>query len=564
MKVLLIAFPPPGYKRGDPYLLPIGLMYISAALKKSGHLVECINFHHSNRPVDEVLRNLSMRKEFDFVGVGGMSYQYTMLKEAISKIRAVFPRARILVGGNIVTCMPEKVMPGLNADFGIVGEGDISTVELLECLEKKRDPRQVRGICIRDANSDEVVVTPPREGVDLDELPFPDYEGFEFGTYLDMVTPTTNPSYESFLEAPRPALLTASRSCPFLCSFCYHPPGQKYRQRSVESCFRELDFLIEKFGINHVSLNDEVLFTANNRDRINAFCAGFKARNLTFSCQTMVHAVDREILKTMHDAGCLQISYGVENVSETILKSMRKPITRAQIENALSLTYDCGIDIQANIIVGDPAETWDSFMENVIWWLQNRKYCIALIPLGVYPNSQVYLKAKEIGIIRDEIAFISSLAEHQSDLNVTSMSSSELRRIKRIADELQTTYAHYPGILESVEKCPGKDEYGRVFYSLSAYCTHCGEKNRYEKLYFFPTAEEKPLDYMYFISCRHCRRRYRIPNPAIVLSPGWNKRMYLTHYPTKPRRSIPSRIYAELKRFTKRIRKRNIVGKRSR
>ncbi len=70
--------------------------------------------------------------------------------------------------------------------------------------------------------------------------------------------------------------------------------------------------------------------------------------------------VDEELLTRMRDSGCISISYGIESADDGILTSMAKKITLAQIEKALKLTYEIGIDIQGGLIFGDAAETTES------------------------------------------------------------------------------------------------------------------------------------------------------------------------------------------------------------
>ena len=50
-------------------------------------------------------------------------------------------------------------------------------------------------------------------------------------------------------------------------------------------------------------------------------CAEIKARklNVTWDCETRVDMVDKELLQTMHDAGCITVWFGVESGSEKIL-----------------------------------------------------------------------------------------------------------------------------------------------------------------------------------------------------------------------------------------------------
>lgn len=126
--------------------------------------------------------------------------------------------------------------------------------------------------------------------------------------------------------------LAASRSCPFRCTFCYHAGMGAYRRHSIVGTVDGVQKLLEQFRPKHVAIYDEP-FSAN-RKRIYEFCDLIEERGLEFEwfCQLRVDHVDVELLRRMRQAGCVQISYGFESGSDTILESMQKKIV-AQVQS---------------------------------------------------------------------------------------------------------------------------------------------------------------------------------------------------------------------------------------
>ena len=66
-----------------------------------------------------------------------------------------------------------------------------------------------------------------------------------------------------------PMLLT--RSCPYSCTFVY-TLGSKYRRRSLDDFFAELDHLLEKYDIEYISMAD--IFDPK-QENIKAFVSGW-------------------------------------------------------------------------------------------------------------------------------------------------------------------------------------------------------------------------------------------------------------------------------------------------
>lgn len=543
--ILLVAPTPPFYVYGENYFFPIGMAYISAALKKAGFSVTCINTFHLPGLEDDLEKEMLKLRQagqgFDYIGIGGLSPTYLKIKKIANIARNVFKDIKVVLGGSVVTCMPELILKDLQADYGILGEGDISTTALFTTLSQGGDLNDVKGIAFLDKSSGQVIITPPQlEQADLDSLPWPDYEGFDYQEMLNRQVPYSGVLSCVYNENPRAMFLFASRSCPFNCTFCYHLPHQKYRYRSVENCFAEIDHFIEKYGINIVYIADEVLFTKNNHERLIQFCRGMKERGLLWMCQTMVHAVSDETLAMMKDSGCQEISYGIENVSEKILKSFRKNITLEQIEYALAKTAEHGIDIQGNILCGDVEETWETFLENFKWWMANKRFCINLGLVYFLPNSPLYLVAKERGLIPDELQYIQG---NSHLVNVTHMSDEDYGRMATTVLKMSRTCGAYMGLLMDF-RLNRVDEYGRRRYDIEAHCPHCGALNSYRNFYvsrtYTPpeTAQsggdmkrflENP-DTVVVLKCLECNRRYHIGNIDIWADNSSHPQMHLTNY----------------------------------
>ena len=200
-------------------------------------------------------------------------------------------------------------------DYGVIGEGELTVCELADALEGNRTCENVEGIIFRRDDGSWQTTSQRPEIMDLDALPYPDYESMEFAEVLDKL-----PTDIYALGKGRFGFVSFGRSCPFNCTFCFHPSGTQYRKRSMESVFREIDYLIEKFNIRNIAITDE-LFVAKIDD-VKEFCQKIKARNIGFVISLRVDMVRRDMLELLKDAGCLAVAFGLESADDRILKSM--------------------------------------------------------------------------------------------------------------------------------------------------------------------------------------------------------------------------------------------------
>ena len=370
-------------------------------LKREGHQVVGHVFQGSWQ-----FRGMVHNGQYDLVMSGGVSSQ-------LGEIRSMLDIARqegvtTVVGGGIVSAEPELMTREINPDYAILGQGEVTAVELVEAIRKQAGPETVKGVAY--CRNGGFFQTPSRPEIkDLDGLPFPDYEAFGFAENLDGMRPSDH--YTRYLfDQPRDYPLVASRSCPYHCSFCYHTSGYKYRRRSLDSLMAEIEHVVPKYRINIITIMDELF--GNNSSYVTEFCdrfAKFRAAlpwDIRWSCQLRVAGLKAEMLDAMKAAGCYLVSYGFESYSAEVLASMKKHITPSQIHFALHSTLDRNIALQANFIFGDRAETRQTADETLAFWREHPQAGIQLGSLILCPASPDYLYCIERGLIKDRLTHI--------------------------------------------------------------------------------------------------------------------------------------------------------------
>lgn len=355
------------------------------------------------------------------------------------------------------------------ADYGIVGEGEVTICELADAIEGKLDINDVNGLIIKQKNELYSLTKRREEIMELDTIPYPDYDGFEYNDLLDKTIGLD--LYSGYSE--RLGYISLSRSCPFNCTFCFHPSGTKYRRRKFDNVFKEIDYLLEKFDIHNLMISDE-LFLGNMDDAVE-FCREIKKRNIGFAVSLRVDMVNKDILELLKDSGCFQIGFGIESADNRILKSMNKHINISQIENALKICYDIGLNCQGNFIFGDQAETLETAQNTITWWQANPQYNISLHMIVCYPGSILYDVACAKGIIKDKVQFIKDGCPL---INVSKLTDTEYKELALRISMLPKKSVHK---LEEV-----KLKYiGRGKVDFNSKCPRCGTVNYWRGLDVF-------------------------------------------------------------------------------
>lgn len=386
MKILLIA---PSYATDrNAMYFPTGVAQISSYIRKAGYTVSALNM--GNLGYDERVNELDrhmLEGDIDLVGIGSMTLGFMQTEEIIKRIRSVAPGVPICLGGDITSGEPELVLRELDVDYGVVGEGELIFLNLLNALKKNDDVTDVKGLWIR--RHDEFLFTGegPLVG-DLDELPLPDYELFGIEKFF-AIQPKANWQYLRSQDNNQIVMpVFASRSCPFNCTFCYHTGP--YRQRSIASLMKELFYFKDTYGITSFNIFDDLF--ATDRARIEEFCQALKKENLeiTWSTQMRVHPIDLEQLVMMQKAGCRDITFGIESGSDRILSSMNKKINTRQIAEAVKLARKAKIGVVGNFLYGDPAETEETLEESLQFQEANKMFFIQWAAIIPYPGSAIW------------------------------------------------------------------------------------------------------------------------------------------------------------------------------
>lgn len=367
MKKVLLINPPCSevYSRvstAEGVIPPLGLAYLAAYAREKGFGVSILDANALQIPLTKIKEHIP--KDIDFVGT--VSFTPTLNKSAkiLSICKEINPNIITMMGGPHISALSKETLQMYGSiDYGILGEGEITFVELLNAINENNELSEIDGICYRKDN--EIVITKPREFVkNLDDFPFPAYDLLPMDKYcvsLHHVGFGRNVPVKPF------AVIFTSRGCPYNCTYCASKViwKKKLRFRSAENILTEIDTLVNKYKIKVLDFADDV-FTINKK-LFDEVLDGLIERNydLHFNCLSRVDTIDLEKLKKLKKAKCYLIRYGVESGSQKVLDLMKKNIKVEQVINAFKLTNKVGIPASACFIIGHPGETRKTVQETI-------------------------------------------------------------------------------------------------------------------------------------------------------------------------------------------------------
>ena len=401
MPLLIMAFivlvnPPYSFWSPDKnYLRPfignlpsLGLLSLGAVLQKSGYRVKIVESASLGlsfaRTIDEILRERPA-----YVGLTCTTASVENAAKIARAVKEKRPGTRVLSGGPHITALPERTFHRYpDFDFGILGEGEVALVDLLESLEGKKSLDQVESAVYR--RGEEIRVNPRRRFIEnLDSLPFPAFD------LLPEFPLAYRAPFLNYLKGPA-APLISSRGCPQSCTFCDRSVfGNRYRYFSEDYLWDLFSLLRRQYGIHHLVFTDDQF--AASRPRLLRLCEKLARGGLDiqWNCDARVDSVDPDLLKMMKGAGCWMISYGVESGSQKILDQVRKGITLDQVEQAVRWTQEAGIRAKGLFMIGYPEETEETLGETLAFIGRSRLDEINLSFLTPYPGTEIYREAKD-------------------------------------------------------------------------------------------------------------------------------------------------------------------------
>jgi len=373
----------------------VGLCSLAAATRQAGFGTQIIDAVALNLKNDELAAQIVAAAP-DFVGISVVTLAAYNAGDLAEKIKKLNPEIITLIGGVHITSVPEETMKRFPAfDIGIIGEAEITIAELLKALRDKRKLADIPGLVLRQEGA--LIKTPKREFIkDLDSLPLPAWD-----LLPDLHQYYKPPAWS--LNQDTSMLIISSRGCSNACIYCDRGCfGTFVRIHSADYVFKMIKDLYENYGVKQFRINDDnfILFKSRTREICHKIIES--KLPIKWSCFGRADSVEPEMLALMKQAGCWQISYGVETGSQEIHNLENKNLTLQQIEDAIALTKKMGISTIGFTMIAHPNETKETIKSTVRFCKRLALDDFKMVFLTPYPNTPLYHYAEKYGTLNKD------------------------------------------------------------------------------------------------------------------------------------------------------------------
>ena len=313
-----------------PYA-PLGILYLCSHLRQQGFDVEVFDTTFSSREL--LFQHLRSEKP-STLGI----YANLMTRSNVIEILSVATEAgwTTIVGG------PEPGAYALEylqsgADFVVFGEGEITMQELLQALKHRNHNSlaTISGLAYLDTDGNLQQTASRTQIADLDAQPWPARQAIDINKYVDTWRDAHGKGSVNFITA---------RGCPYKCRWCSHQVyGQTHRRRDPLLVVDEVEWLLRRYTPDIMWVSDDV-FTIHH-GWIREYSTEMRRRGLKipFECISRADRLNAEMLDLLAELGCFRVWIGSESGSQRILDSMDRGVKIEQVQHAIELSRERGI-----------------------------------------------------------------------------------------------------------------------------------------------------------------------------------------------------------------------------
>lgn len=370
---------------------PLGVCWLATALESVGVSVAIADMHVETRPFEEIL----LGERPSILGISSTTAARFDAFGYATECKRLLPGTLVLLGGSHVSCAAQDTLEHLpQLDAVVRGEGEQALCGITRrFLLGNRDLSGIAGVTFR--RNGEVIHNPDAVRVqDLDSLGFPARHLLRMEAY----------DLENEFIGGKAQHVTATRGCPFQCTFCSAAAiwGRRYTYRSPAHVIDEIELLRDQYGAEGIRFMDALITV--RKDYVLQLCDEIEKRNvgLPWECEVRVDTVDEEILRRMRKAGCYYLDFGVESINPRVLGRMKKQTTPEQIRSVLKLTHHLGFKTKAFFTLGHISETVAEARETLRFIRKFRAHISRIgggVGISVYPGTEVEEYARQSGFL---------------------------------------------------------------------------------------------------------------------------------------------------------------------
>ncbi|NLJ64891.1 MAG: B12-binding domain-containing radical SAM protein [Christensenellaceae bacterium] len=362
----------------SPWCLKAGLEKFS----KYKHNIDVIS-----ATVNEDLNTVAKRiidTSPDILGICCYIWNIAFLRELLPMLKAALPNCIFVAGGpELLSDDAFDRLP--EADYIILGEGEIPFAKLVDMLIENKTPDNIDGVMVKGASHVDTYYH-----YDIPVMPYDE-------------------SYFKQLKG-RISYIESSRGCPFSCTFCLSGRREKVRYLPMEDTKKRI-LMLANGGSKTIKFVDRT-FNANKKraKEIISFIMdkhknGEIPQDICFHFEMAGDLIDNGIVELFSQSpeGLFQIEVGIQSLNEATLEAIQRKTDvekiKTQLEKIISLDT---VRVHVDLIAGLPLETLDSFIDAFNKVFAIKPHILQLGFLKILYGSKMRSQTEEFGIIYNE------------------------------------------------------------------------------------------------------------------------------------------------------------------
>lgn len=318
----------------------------------------------------------------ELICVTSFTHNFKLGLSLLTEVKKHFDIPTIF-GGVHTTLVPDSVISEPSVDMICVGEGE----EMLLELSRNPNKTDIKNLWVK--KDGQVIKNPLRPLVDLDKLPFQDFDGY---ADFNFFRPLAGELYKS-------ASVEVSRGCPYKCSYCvnhsfqklYKGLGNYHRVKSIDKAIDNIVHLKNKYNIELIRFWDED-FTTLPISYLREFSKEYIDKiNLPFLIYARVDTITQEKVDLLKDMNCITIAMGIESGSRRVREEvLNRNMTDDKIIDSFAMVKNAKIRCSAYNMIGLPHET----REDIFKTIELNRLCkpdsSSIAFLEPYPNTEIF------------------------------------------------------------------------------------------------------------------------------------------------------------------------------
>jgi anaerobic magnesium-protoporphyrin IX monomethyl ester cyclase len=311
-----------------PYA-PLGILYLSSHLRRQG--IEPGIYDSTFGSKADLFRALEEGSP-GILGIYGTLLTRRSVVEILKRARML--GWRVILGGPEPSNYAQEYLAA-GAHVIVAGEGERALESLVRTEMNPVYWSAIPGISYANPDGTVCDTAPATLIPDLDAQPWPDRERIDIDHYLRV--------WRAHHGKGSVSLITA-RGCPYHCNWCSHSVyGKTHRRRSPKNVAEEVEWILARYHPDMLWLADDV-FTIHH-GWLFEYAAEMRRRRIRipFECITRADRVNEKVAETLAALGCFRVWIGSESGSQRILDAMERGVTVEQVQRAVALCRQNGI-----------------------------------------------------------------------------------------------------------------------------------------------------------------------------------------------------------------------------